>query len=109
VRDIEPRLIYDGLVLGIKEGETVMAEKLAWEEIEKQYNQEWVELVDYDWPDGTPYPRAGVVRVHDGDRKRFHALVRTQRPAGSALLFVGTPAADERLVTSSLFRVVSCR
>jgi len=25
-----------------------MEKKLTWKEIEKQYNQEWVELIDYD-------------------------------------------------------------
>ena len=39
-----------------------MEKKLTWEEIKKHYNQEWVELVDYDWPDTEPYPRDGVVR-----------------------------------------------
>jgi hypothetical protein len=29
----------------------IMAEKLSWEEIKKNYDQEWVELVDYDWPE----------------------------------------------------------
>ena len=83
--------------------------KLTWQEIEKQYAQEWVELVDYDWPEGTPYPRAGVVRVHDADRQRFHALVKAQPPAGSALVFAGIPERNEQVVHNNLYRVTACK
>lgn len=86
-----------------------MEKKLTWEEIKKLYDQEWVELVDYDWPEGTPYPRSGVVRVHDADRKNFHAAVKMQTPAGSALVFVGTPHMNPQEVRNNLFRVVQCR
>ena len=82
--------------------------KLSWEEIKKLYDQEWVELVDYDWPEGTPLPRAGVVRVHERDRQKFHALVKTQIPAGSALVFVGTPKRGQEIVYNNLFRVDPC-
>ena len=84
-----------------------MTKKLSWQEIEKLYYQEWVELVDYDWPEGTPYPRAGVVRVHDANRKNFHALVKAQPPAGSALVFVGTPELRENEVRNKPCRVVA--
>jgi hypothetical protein len=70
-----------------------MAEKLTWEEIEKLYNQEWVQLVDYDWPDGTPYPKSGFVRTHATDRKDLYRLMKAlePKPDDSALVFVGTP------------------
>ena len=84
-------------------------EKLTWDEISKEYHEQWVELIDYDWPEGTPYPRAGVVRAHDKDRKKFHALVKSQTPAGSALLFVGAPSRTEGVVHNNLVRVVACK
>jgi hypothetical protein len=70
-----------------------MGNKLSWEEIIKQYDKEWVELVDYDWPDGTPYPRSGSVRVHAPDRKEFYRLMKElePKPTDSALVFVGIP------------------
>ena len=48
-----------------------MEKKLTWEEIKKRYDQEWVELVDYDWPDGESHPRSGTLRSHAATRKSF--------------------------------------
>jgi hypothetical protein len=83
-------------------------QRLSWEEISKQYNQQWVELVDYEWPEGSPFPQVGVVRVHEADRKKFHALVQKQSPSGSALLFVGVPEKNETTVYNNLCRVQAC-
>ncbi len=72
-----------------------MEKKLSWEEIKERYNQEWVELVDYDWPDGTPYPQSGIVRAHASERKRFyenckeHDMLEGTSPSDAAILFVG--------------------
>ena len=66
-----------------------MAEKLTWEEIKKLYNQEWVELIDYDWADEDPDPRAGVVRVHAKTREEFDRLTDIDPPKDSAYVFVG--------------------
>ncbi len=55
-----------------------MGEKLTWEEIKKQYDQEWVELVDYDWPDGESHPRSGTLRSHAADKKEFHQQCRRE-------------------------------
>ncbi len=72
-----------------------MEKELSWEEIKERYNQEWVELVDYDWPDGTPYPQAGIVRAHASERKRFyqnckeHDMLEGASPFDAAILFVG--------------------
>jgi hypothetical protein len=83
-------------------------QKLSWDEISKQYNQQWVELVDYEWPEGSPFPQVGVVRVHEADRKKFHALVQKQSPSGSALVFVGVPEKNESTVYNNLCRVQVC-
>ena len=37
-------------------------EKLSWKEIREKFDQEWVELIDYDWDMTEPDPSAGVVR-----------------------------------------------
>ncbi len=63
--------------------------KLTWEEIKRLYNEEWVELVDYDWPDEEPDPRAGIVRVHAKTREEFDKLAKVDAPHDSACVFVG--------------------
>jgi hypothetical protein len=64
-------------------------ERLTWKEIEERYDQQWVELVDYDWPEGDFQPRSGVVRTHAADKKAFHRDCRREPvPEDSADLFV---------------------
>ena len=77
-----------------------MDKKLTWSEISKIHDKEWVELVDYDWPDGTPYPKSGVVRVHASDRKEFYRLMREcqPKPEDSALVFVGQPPSEPNTI-----------
>ncbi len=72
-----------------------MAEKLSWDEILKRYNQEWVELVDYDWPDEEPDPKSGIVRVHAKTRAEFDRLTDVDPPQDSAYVFVGKPKRSE--------------
>ena len=52
-----------------------MEKKLTWQEIEKQYDREWVQLVDYDWPEDEPLPRSGVVVVHAKARRDFDTMI----------------------------------
>jgi len=85
-----------------------MTKRLTWEEIEGRYNREWVELVDYDWPDEEPDPRAGVVRVHAKTRDEFDNLVAKEPPIDSAFVFVGVPEVDENSVLST-FNIVTMR
>ena len=72
-----------------------MEKKLTWEEIKRLYDQEWVELVDYDWPDEEIDPRAGVVRVHAKTREEFDRLTDIDPPKHSAIVFVGELFAPE--------------
>jgi hypothetical protein len=58
--------------------DSIIEKKLTWEQIEEQYDQEWVELIDYDWPEGMPYPQAGTVRVHASDCKTFYSLANKE-------------------------------
>lgn len=87
-----------------------MDEKLTWVEIEKLYDQQRVELVDYDWPEGDPYPRSGVVRSHGSNKKEFYQQCRREPvPDDSAILFVGVPRIPEGTVFSpSLIRLEPC-
>ena len=70
-----------------------MAEKLTFDEIKALYDEEWVELVDYDWPEGTPWPQAGIVRVHHPNRSEFWKLSKATQPevTDSAIVFIGPP------------------
>lgn len=66
-----------------------MEKKLTWDEIKKLYDKQWVELVDYDWPEEEIYPRAGVVRAHSLDRAEFYNQVGKDAPVDSAIVFIG--------------------
>ena len=67
-----------------------MAEKLSWEEIQQRYNGEWVELVDYEWLEGEPYPKAARIHAHAQSRKDFNkCCVENRFPGEAARLFVG--------------------
>ena len=68
---------------------TQNSEKLTWDEICQRYDQQWVELVDYDWPETEPYPHAGIVRVHAASRRVFDDLILHDAPDHSAFVFVG--------------------
>ena len=66
-----------------------MEKKLNWDEIEKLYDQQYVELVNYDWPEEEIHPRSGIVRVHSSDRVQFYNEVGKDTPVDSAIVFVG--------------------
>jgi hypothetical protein len=72
--------------------EIALVERLTWDEIKRQYDGEWVELVDYVWDEGEPYPIEGMVRTHSPSRKVFNRLVLEWAPADAARLFVGNIA-----------------
>ena len=84
--------------------------RISWEEIKTSYNQEWVELVDYDWPEEHASPSTGAVRTHGANKKEFHLQCRREPvPSDSAILFVGRPPIPDGVVLSpSLVRVTSC-
>jgi len=84
-----------------------MAQKMTWNEIRQLYNREWIELVDYDWPEEDSDPSAGVVRAHASDRNTFYSLAnREPRPKDSAILFVGDTAAPKgTIMCASLMRL----
>ena len=84
--------------------------KLTWAEIKKLYYQQWVELVDYDWPDGEPYPLSGVLRSHGAERKAFYQQCKREPvPSDSAIVFVGPPPIPKGVVLSpSLIRIEPC-
>ena len=65
-----------------------MKERLTWDEIEKRYWHQWVQLVDFDWPDTQFWPTTAVVRVHAPSREEFDKLAATGRPSRTARLYV---------------------
>jgi hypothetical protein len=81
-------------------------QRVTWEQIKTSYNQEWIELVDYIWPDGEMYPLEGVIRSHGANKKEFHLQCRKDpMPLDSAILFVGPPVSkDGALFSPSLIR-----
>ena len=86
-----------------------MNEILSWPEIEERYNGEWVQLVDYDWPEGKPYPNAGHVRIHATTRKEFNRLVKQAAPVDAARLFVGKIKFDEGVIFSAnAIKITAC-
>ena len=66
-----------------------MAQKFTWEQIKKDFNGEWIQLVDYEWDRGEADPQAGVVRIHSTDKKEFHRLLKANPVSESAILYVG--------------------
>ena len=86
-----------------------MSDKLTWNEIEKRYDKEWVQLVDYDWPEGLPFPKSGVVRVHAQERKEFYRKAQELEPNAkdSAFVFVGVPAKEPGVIYNNFHKTVS--
>lgn len=86
------------------------SEKLTWDEILKRYDQQYVELVDFNWPDEEPNPLSGVVRTHNADKKEFYRLTKREpRPDDVAILWVGKLPREEGVIWSpSLVRVEMC-
>jgi hypothetical protein len=84
-------------------------ERLTWDQIKQRYKGEWVELVDYDWPDNVPWPKAGVVRIHSSNRKEFWRLANaaTPIPQDSASLFVGPPD-PPGVIRNNLMTITRC-
>ena len=71
-----------------------MENKLNWEEIKKQYDQEWLLLEDYDWPDEEVDPRAGRVRFHAPTRTEFDCILeQNEALLGTevAIVYTGRP------------------
>jgi len=82
--------------------------RLTWDEICKQYDKEWVHLIDYDWTDGQPYPNSGIVRIHARDRKDFDDKMLSSDPISGARLFVGKIEGSEDLIMMGNFMRVTC-
>ena len=85
-----------------------MEKKLTWDEIKKHYNNEWVELIDFDWPEESLYPSSAIVRVHAPDRAEFYKLASENPARDSAFLFVGEYGRPKgTYLSSNLRRVVT--
>lgn len=66
-----------------------MDKRLSWEEIEQEFDGEWVQLVDFDWDMTEPNLKAGVVRFHAKGRKELSSFIKGNAPRDSAIFYVG--------------------
>lgn len=64
-----------------------MGEKLTWDEIRQRYPDEWVALVEDDWPNNLPLPRAGVVYAHSPDHAKLIEMQKHLKDA--AIVWTG--------------------
>jgi hypothetical protein len=85
-------------------------ERLTFEQIKQRYSEEWVMLVDYDWPVGEPWPKSGVVWVHSPNRREYWRLANEKkpRPKDTAGFFVGPPHPEDGIVRNNLMTVTLC-
>jgi hypothetical protein len=80
---------------------------LDWKQIQKEYQHQWVQLVDYDWPDGEPHPKSGKVRINATTRKEFNKLVLQAEPRDAARIYVGDHSTPEgTVISSNITRIV---
>ena len=79
-----------------------MSEKLTWDEIKELYRDEWVELVDFEWDMAEPYPKCGIVRFHNNDKKELKRILQgSDRPKEAALVFTGDKLLPEGHIFSA--------
>ena len=83
-------------------------ERLSWNEICRQYDQQWVHLIDYDWTEGEPYPKSGIVHLHAKLRENFDGLMMASDPVSGARIFVGKIEGGEDLIMMGNFMRVTC-
>lgn len=86
-----------------------MGEKLSWKDIERLYDQQWVQLIDYEWDEGEPYPSGGVVQFHAFDRREFNDLSRQNPVEDAACVFVGKPKIPAgTILSANCMRIEKC-
>jgi hypothetical protein len=84
-----------------------MGQRLSWEKIKELYDQQYVELVSYDWPEEEIHPRSGIVRAHSSDRAEFYRQVGKDSPIDSAIVFVGKVSLPKDVIFSPGLRRVA--
>jgi len=86
-----------------------MNKVMTWQQIEEEHNGQWVQLVDYDWPEEETYPRTGKVRLSAPTRKEFNRLVLEKEPVDAARIYVGEHKLPEgSIISSNITRIISC-
>ena len=71
-----------------------MENRLTWDEIKRCYDQEWILLEDYEWPDEDIDPKGGRVTLHARTRVEFDKLLQqNDETLGKevAILYTGQP------------------
>ncbi len=80
-----------------------MTEKLTWDEIKQRYPDEWVALVDYDWP-AEDEVKAGVVFAHSASRSSLLEMEKGLKRA--AVLFTGERSLEPLLFVADVDRKI---
>ena len=83
--------------------------RLTWDQICKNYDKEWVHLIDYDWDDSEPYPKSGIVHLHAKTRKDFDDLMLATAHISGARIFVGDAEEGHDLIMMGNFMRITCR
>jgi hypothetical protein len=76
-----------------------MAEKMTWKEIANLYQNEWVLLEDYNWPEQEPDPADGKVLFHAPTREEFDKLLEKNDAnigAEVAIVYTGRPLISQK-------------
>ena len=69
-----------------------MSERLTWDEIKERYEDEWVELIDFEWDETELNPRYAIVGFHAKNRREFDSMLAKEkgnRPKRTAIRYAG--------------------
>lgn len=82
---------------------------LTWQQIEEKYDQQWIQLIEFDWPEGEVRPRSGCVRIHAQTRREFNRLVLEADGVNAARIYVGKHSLPEgTILSSNIVKIVPC-
>jgi hypothetical protein len=62
--------------------------KIPWKILRDTFEGEWVELVEYEWDWGAPFPKWARVRHHAPERSELMASIQNR---DNLILFIGGP------------------
>ena len=74
---------------------------LSWKQIEKKYDKQWVQLINFDWPEYESLPHSGEVVANAKKRKDFDKLICATKQKFSAILFIGDRELPPNIILSA--------
>jgi hypothetical protein len=61
----------------------------SWSELNKKFQGEWVELVEFEWSDSAPFPKWARVRHHASTQRELRELIsKSTAFEGAATLYI---------------------